>query len=139
MDCAVTYEELTDFIAKKREEIANLWTERAVFIRSEPELPDGTILDQEKSVRWNEAEVRHRNNSRKGKLASFHKKINACNKAVNEKIIKYIRSEYEFSEAVACIVFNAAYKRGYASGYESVISYVREYAEFAECLRDAWN
>lgn len=85
MDYAVTYEELTDFIAKKKEEIANIWTERAVFIRSEPELPAGTVIDREKSVRWNEEEVWHRNNSRKGKLASFQAKINACNKAISEK------------------------------------------------------
>lgn len=139
MDYAVTYEELTDFIAKKKEEIANIWTERAVFIRSEPELPAGTVIDREKSVRWNEEEVWHRNNSRKGKLASFQAKINACNKAISEKIIEYIRSEYEFTEPVAHIVFNAAYERGHSCGYEEVIHDAREYAEFTERLFTAMD
>ncbi len=81
MDYAVTYEELTDFIAKKKEEIANIWTERAVFIRS----------------------------------------------------------EYEFTEPVAHIVFNAAYERGHSCGYEEVIHYAREYAEFTERLFTAMD
>lgn len=127
------------FIEKKRRESHDLWAERAEFVRENPKLPVGTVLDREKSVNWNEQEAARLNRSRQSKRASFQAKINACDKAISEKIIEYVRSEYEFSEAVANIVFDAAYERGHADGYEDVVSYAQEYAEFAERLYEAWS
>ena len=72
------YYELMDEIKKieqKKEEIGSRYTEE---LRKTSVLSPDTVIDEEKSVRWNREEVARRNNSRKGKLAYFTGELNKC-------------------------------------------------------------
>ena len=137
MDYAVTYEELTDFIAKEKLRTSGP-SVQCSSVRSLNCLPGPSSTVKNPFVG-----TRKRSGTEiipeKEELASFQAKINACNKAISEKIIEHIRSEYEFTEPVANIVFDAAYERGHSCGYDEVIHYAREYAEFTEQLSRQWT
>lgn len=135
----VSYEELLEFIRETRKREEKLSKERAAYAAETSVLPEGTVLDEEKSVRWNRAEVALRNNYRKGKLAAYTVKINQCDKEVNEKIVAYIRSEFGFGEAIARIIFNEAYDSGHHAGAEEVANYAHDYGLFAEQILEAAN
>lgn len=133
----VSYDDLLKFIRETRAKSEQLWKERNDYATNAPILSEGTILDEEQTVRWNREEVARRNNSRKGKLAAYMTKINQCNRDIDQKIMDYLRSEFEFSEAVARIVFNEAYERGHHAGHEEVASYAHSCGLFAEQILDA--
>lgn len=133
----VSYDDLLKFIRETRAKSEQLWKERSDYAANAPILNEGTILDEEQSVRWNREEVARRNNSRKGKLAAYMTKINQCNRDIDQKIKDYLRSEFGFSEAVARVVFNEAYEDGHHAGYEEVASYAHSYGLFVEQVMDA--
>ena len=133
------YYELMDEIKKieqKKEEIGSRYTEE---LRKTSVLSPDTIIDEEKSVRWNREEVARRNNSRKGKLAYFTGELNKCSREIGEKIIEHLQSEFGFTEAVARIVFDAAYESGHHAGASEVVSYARDYASMVERVLDAMD
>ena len=81
----VSYDDLLKFIRETRAKSEQLWKERNDYATNAPILSEGTILDEEQSVRWNREEVARRNNSRKGKLAAYMTKINQCNRDIDQK------------------------------------------------------
>lgn len=137
MNNVISYDELLAFIRETRERSQKLIKERSDFAANNPLLDENTVLDEDKSVRWNREEVAHRNNSRKGKLAAYMSKINQCDRDIDQKIKDYLRSEFGFSEAVARVVFNEAYEDGHHAGYEEVASYAHSYGLFVEQVMDA--
>lgn len=137
MENTVSYDELLAFIRETRERSQRLAKERSAFAANNPLLDENTVLDEEKSVRWNREEVAHRNNSRKGKLAAYVAKINQCDKDINQKIVDYLRSEFGFNERVANIVFNEAYEDGHHAGYEEVAAHAHAYGLFTDRVMDA--
>lgn len=133
----VTYEELLKFIRATRKREDELSKEYSAYAAENPVLSKETVIDEEKSVRWNREEVVRRNNSRKGTLAAYTAKINQCDKDINEKIVAYIRSEFDFGETIARIIFNQAYESGHHAGAEEVANYAHDYSLFAEQIINA--
>lgn len=133
----VSYEELKEFIRETRAKAERLSKERNAYALSAPVLNEDTVLDEDKSVRWNREEVMRRNRSRGGKLAAYTAKINQCDRDVNDKIIDYLCSEFKFGRAVARVVFREAYEDGHHAGYEEVAAHAHAYGLFAEQVMDA--
>lgn len=133
----VSYEKLLEFIRATRKREGELNKEYSTYAAENPMLSKETVIDEEKSVRWNREEVVRRNNSRKGTLAAYTAKINQCDKDINEKIVAYIRSEFDFGETIARIIFNQAYESGHHAGAEEVANYAHDYGLFAEQILDA--
>ena len=133
----VTYEELFEFIRATRKREDELSKEYSAYATRNPVLSKETVIDEEKSVRWNREEVVRRNNSRKGTLAAYTAKINQCSKDINEKIVAYIRSEFGFGETIARIIFNQAYESDHHAGAEEVANYAHDYSLFAEQIINA--
>ena len=71
----VTYEDLLEFIRATRKRKDELIKEQSAYAAENPVLSKETVIDEEKSVRWNREEVVRRNNSHKGTLAAYTAKI----------------------------------------------------------------
>lgn len=125
------------YVRGKLQEISSLYKQQRSFLSEIPILPENHIIDEEKSVRWNREEVVRRNNSRKGKAASYKVKISKCETDIAEKIREYIQTTYKFGPRIAELIYNEAYEDGHAGGYDEVITYAEQYADFAEKLIDA--
>lgn len=128
----LSQEDIRVYVQNKRKEISDLYAQKRKFMDETPVVPDGYIADEEKSVRWNREEVTRRNNSRKGKIASYKAKISKCETDIAEKIQEYIKASYNFGSTTAKIIYDAAYEEGHSAGYEEVISCAEKYADFAE-------
>lgn len=135
----ITYEELMAFIKEKNEESNRLYEERKAYLQKHHMLPADTVLDEEKSVRWNREEVLRRNNECREMVSSFAEKFGQCEQEIRKEIITYIQSEYALSETMANVVYSAAYEDGHSAGYEEVISFIADYANFAERIIHAYQ
>ena len=137
MENPVYIEDLMEFIDKMRSERETIWEERRKFIKDNPKIPAATVLDENKTVRWNRDEVKRRNDSVTAKLAVFTRRLNKCDADFAQKVKEYIRTTYGFGETLANIVFRKAYEDGHACGYEDVVAHAQEYGDFAEQIVDA--
>lgn len=137
MNNAISYDELLAFVRETRERSQKLIKERSDFAVNNPPLDENTVIDENKSVRWNREEVARCNRSRGGKLAAYTAKINQCDRDVNDKIMDYLCSVFTFGRAVARVVFREAYEDGHHAGYEEVAAYAHSYGLFAEQVMDA--
>lgn len=135
----ITYEELMAFIQEKKEESNHLYAEKEEYLQKHPMLPADTVLDEEKSVRWNRQEVLRLNDERKEMISTFAQKLGMCEQAISENISLYIQCEYDFPKEVADVVFSAAYEDGHAGGHQEVIAHIGQYACFAERIINAYK
>ena len=119
--------------------INGIYEEMRSYKEANPVLPEGTILDEDQSVRWNREEVQRRNNSRKGKLSAFQRQFNDLHREGDAEIKRRISEEYSFGDAITAIVFACAYEDGHSGGLCEIWSFAQKYASFASDVLDAAN
>lgn len=94
-------------------------------------LKEGTIIDEEKSVRWNREEVVRRNEKNKKMSMDDRHYHNLLDNAISEVIKKSADGWYmtEFSDEAINIIYNKAWEDGHSYGFMEVYSYFSDYME----------
>lgn len=125
-------------IIRNNKSLSNdLFTQMQQYKLDHPKLDKDHVIDPTQSVNWNRDEVQRRNRSRTGTIGAYTAKINKCSADITQAIMDYIHDEYGFGETIAKIIYRKAYEDGHACGYNEVVSYIDEYADFTQQILDA--
>lgn len=91
---------------------------------------DGTVLDEEKSVRWNREEVQRLRDEFAKEQTRLSMERNHAISEATEKAIKWIAEEGGFTAHQAKTIWDFALDRHHSDG--SVFNMLDEYMDFAE-------
>ena len=92
----------------------------------------GTVIDEEKSVRWNREEVDRLRLAYDEEVKRLNREKNAAIVAVTDRAVKLIAYEADISEEKARLVWDFVYERGHA--YGEMFNMLDDYIELAEKL-----
>lgn len=100
------------------------------YIRHQ-KLKDDTIIDENKSVKWNRDEVQRLNEEVKQKIVNERHYHNLIDKAVASVIKESVNSWYmeEFTDEAISIIYSKAWEDGHSYGFSEVYSYFRDYMD----------
>lgn len=97
-------------------------------------LKEGTIIDEEQSVRWNREEVQRRNEEYEKEVKQLNALKNKARDAFYEKLYMFIMNEVGngCTREKAMIIWNHAYEDGHSYGWSHIECFLYRYIEFAE-------
>lgn len=124
---AMTWEEIT-----KEWEIWENMSCKAGTKRLKPD----TVIDEEKSVRWNREEVERLNKEHDETVAELNTKRNKARDALYEHIYEYIIDEVgkNCSRRKAIAIWNYAFEQGHAYGLNGIYSCLNDIIDLAITL-----
>lgn len=82
----------------------------------------GTVIDEDKSVRWNREQVEENNTLFAKEVADLNTAKNKTRDEILQDVYNKIQAETGTSIEAAKEVYNYAYDRGHSCGYRSVIA-----------------
>lgn len=100
-------------------------------------LPKDFIFDENQSVKWNRQKVQEHNELAQQTKKIYWDRMNEIDCWFSERVQEAIQNELYVSGKVASIIFNQAYDRGHANGYQEVIIYAEQYCEFIQSILNA--
>lgn len=89
----------------------------------------GTVIDEEKSVRWNREEVERRNAAREEEVKALNRQRNLLHTNLVFSIKEYIAKETEVSPDRATKIYNYLYQKYHSYGLVEVINLLDEFLE----------
>lgn len=97
---------------------------------------EGTIIDEDKTVRWNREEVERRNAEYRAVVGKLNTVRNKARDTVFEHIYAYIKDELgaACTQKKAEAIWNYAYEAGHAYGIVEIKNYLDEIMDLAEIL-----
>lgn len=97
---------------------------------------EGTVIDEEKSVRWNREEVERRNAAYAEEVATLNTKRNKARDTLYEKIYVYIMDEVgsKCTREKAKAIWDLAYENGHSYGINECKIYMDELIDLATIL-----
>lgn len=128
---------ISELDAYTTEQCSIVWTAMQEYAAQNPLLKEGTILDENQSVRWNREEVDARNKQRAARIRAFERKSGDIFKAANEEIKRRITEEYGLSKAAASLIFTEAYERGHSEGLRQVWCKADDLARIVKAILNA--
>lgn len=84
-------------------------------------LREDTIIDEEKSVRWNREEVERRNEEMKMRIKENRRERREKERQQNEDIVRVYANESGLTEEQVGKIYNYAYSQYHSSGISEVI------------------
>ena len=135
----VTFEMAVSKVEKGESEIRELGKQMADIQIQKSHIKDGTIFDEDKSVRWNRDEVVRRRRSLDGKYGALKKKEIAIRDDIYDTILQYTMDEYHFPEEVARVVYNSCEEREHSGGFMEILNSIGEAADFAYKIIEAYT
>lgn len=93
----------------------------------------GTVIDEEKSVRWNREEAEKQRAAYAEEVARLNKEKNEISLLYEEEMVKKLAKEYGMSLQEAKVVYKYSYEKGHSDGVFSVLN---EFDWLAEMWRD---
>lgn len=96
-----------------------------VYIRPEF-LREGTVIDEEKSVRWNREEVERRNKVMREKIEENRRERREKGRQQNEDIIRAYANDSGLTEEQVGKIYSYAYTQYHSSGINEVINRLNE-------------
>lgn len=134
----MTYEELKERIRIHKQNI-HIYYQKIDEIRLQ-QSRYSDVIDENKSVKWNREESARRIEKSELEIKELKLKISNEKQLINEDIYSYLEEEYGFNQKTIQLVFSKAYEDGHSSGYEEIISYAVDYAEFvSDILNSLWT
>lgn len=97
-----------------------------------PILRKDTILSEDETVRWNREKVEEINKENKEYNEAIKELEKTGGRKFEEDLVLAITKVYNLNTEHAKEVYKASYEEGHSSGYSNIISYVYDFAEFAE-------
>lgn len=99
-----------------------------------PKVKTGTVIDEDKSVRWNREEVERLKTAREEEVKRLNRKKNkAINDATNQ-IVKLIAKELNTSTDKAQILWNFIYDKYHAFG--EMFNHIDEYIDLILSMKE---
>jgi hypothetical protein len=96
-----------------------------------PKYREGTVLDENMSVKWNKEQVAEANRKREEEVSRLQRvRSNAINETEKE-IIKAIAEDVGVDEYKAKYIFKKAWSDGHSAGIYEVFTYIYDYIDFA--------
>lgn len=97
---------------------------------------EGTIIDEDKTVRWNREEVERRNAEYRAAVGKLNTVRNKARDTVFEHIYAYIKDALgaACTQKKAEAIWNYAYEAGHAYGIVEIKNYLDEIMDLAEIL-----
>lgn len=89
-------------------------------------LREGTIIDEEKSVRWNREEVERRNNEMKERVEENRRELREKERQQHDDIIRAYANDSGLSEEQIGKIYSYAYSQYHSSGMSEVIDGLEE-------------
>lgn len=89
-------------------------------------LREGTIIDEEKSVRWNREEVERRNKEMKERIEENRRQRREKERQQDEDIIRAYANESGLTEEQVGKIYRHAYSQYHSSGISEVIDELNE-------------
>lgn len=108
-------------------EMDNFCKEHKVFNES-------YVFDENKSVKWNKEEVEKYNKAYYDKFDKYTKAIANIYTKVDEAIVSYAKSKYNFNDELARFVFSKVRDDSYYSDYDEILEKLDNYAEFVKSV-----
>ena len=98
--------------------------------------PTGYIADEDESVRWNREFVERENEKYRKEVARLNTLKNKARDAMMQNIYERIQFEvgHNLSLGKAQAIYEMAYERGHAYGFQEVENYLHELIDFASTL-----
>ena len=91
----------------------------------------GTVIDEERSVRWNREEAERRNAAYAEERRRLEKEQRAAESAVHDRAVRLVASETGLTEERANILWNFVYDKYHACGHD-VFNEIGEYMDLIE-------
>nr|DAT58976.1 MAG TPA: hypothetical protein [Caudoviricetes sp.] len=87
-----------------------------------PELAEGTVIDEEKSVRWNKEEVERRNALRVQEIIDLKNEKDSVKNSLEEEIVCKFAKEYSVHIESVKKIYSYAFLQDHAYGIRDVIN-----------------
>lgn len=94
-------------------------------------LREGTVIDEEQSVKWNREMVVQKNNELKQQREDYDNESARLSEQLHNDMVQAIMEEYDFNEAQASKIYSYAYSEKHSS-MSDVFTYAIELSEFIE-------
>lgn len=93
---------------------------------------EGTIFDEEKSVRWNREEVDRKNNLRQEEIKRLNREKNQMYEKLVNLIYQYIIQETKVSKERAAKIYNYLYEEYHSYGLTECINHLDDLLDLFE-------
>lgn len=93
---------------------------------------EGTIFDEEKSVRWNREEVDRRNNLHQEEVKRLNREKNQMYEKLVNLIYRYIIQETKVSKEKAIKIYNYLYEEYHSYGLTECINHLDDLLDLFE-------
>jgi DNA replicative helicase MCM subunit Mcm2 (Cdc46/Mcm family) len=126
-------------IVKSWDEIKEKWANYEKFScqpANYKKMKEGTIIDEEMSVRWNKEQVAKNNEGYNKELVEKQKEKNKLRDDVLQDIYAKIVDEvgYNLTNEKARAIWDKAYADGHSCGFSEILIYLDEYIDLAITL-----
>lgn len=119
-------------MAKTREEIIRFFEKAQLIQYPKRPLKDGTILDENKSVKWNREQVELSKKKFDDEITAYRRARNDIYRLAEEETYQYIQDELEkdYPLTKCAYLYQTAYEDGHAYGYQEVFNKIDELIDF---------
>lgn len=97
----------------------------------------GTVLDEDKSVKWNREEVDRLRAAHDEEVKRLQRHYNEVAREYEKEIKQSLAEEYDLNEAEVDVIWGKAWEDGHDCGIRNVISHFYDLASFYEDLKKA--
>lgn len=101
-------------------------------IRPEGYKKENYVYDENQTVKWNREHREELEKEYQEKLKEYNNISNSKEKEFFLDLSKAIHNRYNLSIPTVELIINNSWEKGHADGYDEVINYVYEFADFAE-------
>lgn len=91
-----------------------------------------TVIDENKSIKWNREEVERINTERLEAREAYRKSIQDGEEQFQKDVIKMLTEDYPITEKIAGKLFTKAYRDGHSEGLMRVLEEAEDIAEIFE-------
>lgn len=96
-----------------------------------PKYREGTVLDENMSVKWNKEQVAEANKKREEEVSRLQRVRNSTINEVEKEIITAIAEDVGISNDKARFIYQKAWSDGHSAGIYEVFTYIYDYIDFA--------
>ena len=96
-----------------------------------PKYKEGTVLDENKSVKWNREQVAEAKRKRDEEVSRLQRVRNNTINEAEREIIAAIAEDVGISDDKARFIYQKAWSDGHSAGIYEVFTYIYDYIDFA--------
>ena len=101
-----------------------------------PKYLPNSVIDEDKSVKWNREEIQRRNDVREQKRKDLRILENNIRNVYENAIVESLATEYKISYDEAKLIYDFSYTEHHSYGVSEVVDYCYEYLQLYENLKN---